>query len=353
MPSLCTRYRFVLAMGTAMALCSMASAHPGHEELPAETEAALTQPQNQGGQGRAPMEAIELPEPEVSITIEDGMRVIRSNGLPDHETGAFPNSGNPNAIRPQSHEYKVPLLPRLADEPTIARPEFGIAINGVIFDAGTGEFWSAEGRVFGGGSEWNYDAMGGGVPFGIDENNAHVQPTGKYHYHGLPTGLIENLSGDAGPEQMILLGWAFDGFPIYGPYSYADAWDADSQIKELDTSYRLKKGKRPETPDGPGGTYDGTFAYDFEYVEGSGDLDECNGRFGVTPEFPMGTYYYVISDAFPNVPRLWKGEPSEALARRGGPGGPQGGQEDPGARERPRPGQERRTRPNRGQRPGN
>lgn len=336
-----------------MALCSMASAHPGHEELPAETEAELTQPQNQGGQGRAPMEAIELPEPEVSITIEDGMRVIRSNGLPDHETGAFPNSGNPNAIRPQSHEYKVPLLPRLADEPTIARPEFGIAINGVIFDAGTGEFWSAEGRVFGGGSEWNYDAMGGGVPFGIDENNAHVQPTGKYHYHGLPTGLIENLSGDAGPEQMILLGWAFDGFPIYGPYSYADAWDADSQIKELDTSYRLKKGKRPETPDGPGGTYDGTFAYDFEYVEGSGDLDECNGRFGVTPEFPMGTYYYVISDAFPNVPRLWKGEPSEALARRGGPGGPQGGQEDPGARERPRPGQERRTRPNRGQRPGN
>ena len=44
----------------------------------------------------------------------------------------------------------------------------------------------------------------------------------------------------------------------------------------------------PPTSDQPGGAYDGIFVEDFEYVPGSGDLDECGGRTGVTPEFPGG-----------------------------------------------------------------
>ena len=52
----------------------------------------------------------------------------------------------------------------------------------------------------------------------------------------------------------------------------------------------------------------GAFTQDFQYVEGSGDLDECNGRIGVTPEFPDGIYYYVVTDDFPYFSRSLKGE---------------------------------------------
>ena len=52
----------------------------------------------------------------------------------------------------------------------------------------------------------------------------------------------------------------------------------------------------------------GAFTQDFEYVEGLGDLDQCNGRFGVTPEFPKGIYYYMVTDEFPFFSRCLKGD---------------------------------------------
>ena len=70
----------------------------------------------------------------------------------------------------------------------------------------------------------------------------------------------------------------------------------------------------------PGGKYDGTFTADYEYVAGSGDLDECNGRFGVTPEYPQGIYYYCITEEFPQLARQWRGTrmrvSSSAVGRR-------------------------------------
>ena len=79
----------------------------------------------------------------------------------------------------------------------------------------------------------------------------------------------------------------------------------------MKSSWRLKAGNRPD--DGPGGRYDGTFSADYEYVEDLGDLDECNGRFGVTPEYPDGTYYYVITEDFPVIPRCFKGRPDKSF----------------------------------------
>lgn len=330
-------------------------------------------------QRRGPMEVIDLPEPEVSITVEGDHRVIRANGLPNHPTGEFPNNENPNAIRPQAHEYRVPLKPTVGDQLTSARPQFGIALNGVVFDAGTGEFWSADGQRRrpggraeagdsgerpergergqrpergeqsergerpergqrgpgnggpggggGGGGAWNYDALAiGFLPLSLDDNHAHVQPTGKYHYHGVPTGLLESLSqhthddhAHAHADTMIQIGWAFDGFPIYGPLGYADPTDPTSDLVQLKPSYQLRSGTRPEPPQGPGGAYNGLFGNDWEYVEGVGDLDEANGRFGVTSEFPDGTYYYVVTETFPGIPRYWRGQPDPSLrAARGG-----------------------------------
>ena len=124
---------------------------------------------------------------------------------------------------------------------------------------------------------------------------------------------------------MTLIGYAADGYPIYGPYGYAKADDPGSGLKLLKSSYRLKDGSRPDGNSGPGGVYDGSFAQDFEYVNGLGDLDEFNGRIGITPEYPSGTFYYVVTDNWPFVPRHFRGVPDSTF--RKGPGGrrPPGG----------------------------
>lgn len=93
-----------------------------------------------------------------------------------------------------------------------------------------------------------------------------------------------------------ILGWAYDGNPIYGPYGYTDPTQI-SAIKRMVSSYSLttSTSNRPNTS-----TYPlGAFIEDYEYVSGLGDLDENNGRFCKTPEFPNGTYAYFISvDSF-------------------------------------------------------
>jgi len=248
----------------------------------------------------------------VTITIEGDKRVIRANGWPDHPPGQFPNRGNPNTISPQDYTFRVPLKPPAADKPvSSARSWFGIALNGVPFEPGTAEFWNND-------RTWNYEAMSGFINLGLDENRAHVQPSGAYHYHGLPTGLMSRLGGDR--KKMLLVGYAADGFPIYTDQGYSDPKSTNSPLKKMRSSYQLKKGERP---DGPPGKYDGKFTADYEYVKGSGDLDECNGRLGVTPEYPQGTYHYFITTEFPQLSRLWRGTPDASFQKRG-PGGPPG-----------------------------
>ena len=110
---------------------------------------------------------------------------------------------------------------------------------------------------------------------------------------------------------MTLIGYAADGFPIYYKYGYANASDASSAIVELKPGYSLKDGNRPgDGTTAPCGTYDGVYSNDYEYIANQGDLDEANGRSGVTPEYPGGTYYYVLTDNFPAIPRYFKGTPS-------------------------------------------
>ena len=103
-----------------------------------------------------------------------------------------------------------------------------------------------------------------------------------------------------------IIGWAADGFPIYARYGYTIATDAKSAVKVLSSGYRLKN--LPDVNRPPVSMYAmGAFTQDYEYVAGLGDLDECNGRTGVTPEFPNGIYHYVATDPFPHLPRCVKG----------------------------------------------
>jgi hypothetical protein len=251
-----------------------------------------------------------LPDPQVSIRVDDTYRYVDSNGIPDHETGEFPNAANPNRISAQSNAFRM-LLEPLETDFAHRSPVFGVATNGVPFEPGTAEFWNRDPSA-----GWNYEALTGHLYLGTDWSHAHVQPTGKYHYHGVPEGIVSNLIG--GNVELVLVGWASDGFPIYARFGYADALDASSEIVEMESSWDLRSGTRPS---GPGGAYDGTFTADFEYVEGLGDLDECNGRFGVTPEYPDGTYHYYLTDDFPFIPRCVVAEPDPSFAH-GTPGGP-------------------------------
>ena len=109
-------------------------------------------------------------------------------------------------------------------------------------------------------------------------------------------------------EHSPVIGWAYDGNPIYGPYSYEDPTDLGSNIVRMRSSYALKtnlvfneiSNPTPVRIDGPLLTSEiaGNFVEDYEYNFGSGDLDQYNGRFCKTPDFPDGRYcYFVTIDA--------------------------------------------------------
>lgn len=246
-------------------------------------------------------------ESAVTITEADGYRIITANGIPDHSPGRFPNRNNPNAIAPQQHRYRVPLTPVVARRLVpVGLNTFGVAVNGVPFDPGAAEWYQRNPR-----SGWQVEALGGLMNLGLDQHHAHVQPTGAYHYHGVPTGLV---AGHAHPGQMQLLGWAADGYPIYHGRAHQDPWDATSPVVAMRPSYRLRAGTRAG---GPGGPHDGSYVQDWEFVQGLGDLDLCNGRSGVTPEFPQGVYYYMVTAEFPFIPRYWAGVPDQSFIRGG------------------------------------
>ena len=254
--------------------------------------------------------------PEVSIKIEDNKRIIKSNGIPNHLVGRFPNCGNPHKIDKQSFFFSISIKPQLNNSPYVLDSgwAFGVAINGVSFEPLAAEWYLGKR-----GSYWRYEALSGAISLGLDENHAHVQPGGKYHYHGLPTPLIKKLQ-ISNKKHSPLIGWAADGFPIYSLYGFKNGKSANEGIKEYRTSYRLRSGKRPAA-DEPSGNYDGTFIADYEYVKGSGNLDQCNGITVVTPEFPKGSYAYFLTKDWPIVPRCWMAEPDISFKqkRRGPP----------------------------------
>ena len=254
-------------------------------------------------------------------------RILNGNGIPNHEVGTFPNNNNPNTISEQTVNESFTLCPIIVSESgiEIGGPASAIAyaLNSVKFDPATAGRCNDEGEcsLAQGQGSWNIEALGHDTfDFGDDMNHAHVQPNGAYHYHGIPELLMEFLGDNQG---MTIVGWASDGFPVYARYGYSNPDDSTSQVVALQTSYRLKVQPDTNRPSiltaligGPGqGTTNpnisipmGAFTQDYEYVEGLGDLDQCNGRFGVTPEFPDGIYYYVVTDNFPFFTRCLKGD---------------------------------------------
>lgn len=218
----------------------------------------------------------------VTISTNGEQRCVRSNGLPDHTTGQFPNNGNPHSIQQQRIDYCFPANPQKRTYSTPQRGSIGVALNGITIRPGTADYWdnsSHRGFSRDSSSGWNLEGLGSRKLLGMDHNNAHVDNRGLYHYHGVAPALVSSTH-----DRGSLIAYAADGFEIH-------------YIPGQISSYQLKQGVRPS---GPGGVYDGAYNEDWEYISGSSTLDQCNGG------LLNGKFVYFATDTYPFFPRcLW------------------------------------------------
>jgi hypothetical protein len=138
-------------------------------------------------------------------------------------------------------------------------------------------------------------------------------PAGNYHYHQAPTSLINEIDpANTGQHASPVIGFAFDGFPIFGPYGYTNA-DGTGGIELMASSYQKRTiTMRTTLPNGTtassagpdvSATYPlGSYLEDYAYVAGSGTLDQYNGRFAVAPGYPNGTYGYYVTETAAGAP---------------------------------------------------
>jgi hypothetical protein len=242
-----------------------------------------------------------------TVVVDSTVRTIVTNSLPNHETGSFPNSGNPNTITGQSNTWVFPASITYLGEPSPVR-ETGVGLNGVKFEPGT-----AEVAVCATGESYSIEGLQDVADLGMDFNNAHVQPNGEYHYHGISALMVEIFESES---DLVHVGFAQDGALIY--YSKSGQYSSGYKLGEeprdgTDCSY--SGGNRATIVFGA--EKDGSLTSDWDYSASHGDLDVCNGI-----EID-GIYSYLITDEFPYIPRCLMGEFSET-----GPGGdrPQRGQ---------------------------
>ena len=235
--------------------------------------------------------------PSANIYDKGNQKCIESNGVPNHKIGQFPNSGNPNTLKVQSLKFCFDKTPKKNTSITRGTPNVGIALNGIVIRPGTADWYdpsTRRGFSRNRSSGWHLEGMGSAEALGIDDNNAHVDNRGLYHYHGKPVGLLKI-------NKSTHIGYAADGFEIH----YVG--------KGAQSSYVLKTGTRPTAP---GGAYDGRFIQDWKFAKDSGNLDECNGG------MINNKFVYFATESYPFYPRCHWGNVSEDFKRRG----PQDGQ---------------------------
>ena len=122
----------------------------------------------------------------------------------------------------------------------------------------------------------------------------------------LRLSINDNIDG-AGSEPSIkthspIIGFAYDGNPIYGPFGHSDPLDGNSAIVRMTSSYTINEDRAggPALVNYP----IGSFVDDYKYNHKSGSLDENNGRFCITPDFPEGTYAYFLTIDSNQVPKF-------------------------------------------------
>lgn len=216
--------------------------------------------------------------------------------IPGYDIG--PWAGNPNQAENQDFCYKITRQPHEAtNHQATGLGHIGVWINGVsIFNAKDAFSYNNQ-------STWFQDALVfEGSSF--DECLGHPAGNGEYHTHINPTCLYDDMDDQ---NHSPIIGYAFDGFPIYGAYGFENT-DGSGVIKRMESSYRLRSITQRHTladgtqlnPNKFGPNVNaqypiGSFIQDYEYVNELGDLDEFNGRFCITPDYPDGIYAYFVT----------------------------------------------------------
>jgi len=299
---------------------------------------------------------------------------IRSTGLASYTMGPWQNGSFPNLPENQKLMYRFPLTNAVpASKSSNGGGQIGVFVDGVaMFNSWDAFTWdpstSADTANYSG--YWNRDAyVNEGATF--DPGNAHQQNTGTYHYHASPIALRYLLgdnvnfnpvartyseSTNAPTQHSPILAWTADGFPLYGPYGYSNPTNPASGIRRMISGYVLRNGQdgtlnlassgRTTLPawavrlygvsasqSGPNVSTsypldrymeDNDYLGDLtnaatgsNYQQGVDfDLDQYNGRYCVTPDFPNGTYAYFVAinsngiPVFPyNIGRGYYGSP--------------------------------------------
>ena len=236
--------------------------------------------------------------PEVhSVNVRDRQVEVRSAGISLFYFGPLQTSANP-VERLRQLCFLFPLQPTpQAGTHTSVRPDvLGVFVNGLPL------YNQFEAASYRGQNLWHFDAIAN-ADDGTLTAGGHPRTALQ---HGLSLGLLEKLIADSSGHSP-LIGYAFDGYPIYGPWGFANA-DGSGGVRRMRSGYRLRHIKRrSQWPDGTALTPNqygpdvsdefplSTFAEDYEYVPGTGDLDQFNGRFAKTPEYLAGTYAYFLS----------------------------------------------------------
>jgi hypothetical protein len=258
---------------------------------------------------------------------------IATNCIPAYITGPFLD-GNPSLATSQNAIFKLPLNPikNTGNPVNTTGGNIGLFINGVaLFDYRDGVSWKSStgalaGGPFGGMGDnvWNRDAV---VAERIGFDCAKGHPAmGNYHHHQNPSAFSLDLSVISTVCNLYvadglylidsnvhspLIGFAYDGFPIYGAYGYKNL-DGTGGIVRMKSSYQYRNiSTRTQYANGTtvtagppvSTTYPlGYFREDYEFAVNTNTdyLDEHNGRFCITPEYPNGTYCY-----FATVDQHW------------------------------------------------
>ncbi|MBP6557350.1 MAG: YHYH protein, partial [Flavobacterium sp.] len=258
---------------------------------------------------------------------------VTTNGIPAYITGPFLD-GNPSLATSRNGAiFRFPLNPtQNTGTPTnTTGGNIGLFKNGVaLFDYRDGVSYKLSTNQICGGpiqgcmgdGVWNRDAVYA-ERGGFDCAKAHPA-MGNYHHHQNPSAFNLDLAVlsticDTYPsdglyvinpsEHSPLIGFAYDGFPIYGAYGYANT-DGTGGIVRIKSGYQLRNittrthyANGNNVTDGPAvsATYPlGYFREDYEFVANTAAdyLDVHNGRFCVTPEYPLGIYcYFATVDA--------------------------------------------------------
>ncbi len=253
---------------------------------------------------------------------------ITTNGVPAYPTGPFLD-GNPSQATDQNAIFKFPLTPgqNIGTLTSTTGGNIGVFINGVaLFDYRDGVSYKNSSGAEAGGplggmgdGVWNRDAVPAEMA-GFDCSKGHPA-MGNYHHHQSPSAFdldinvlsticnLYDADGLYAINSLVhspLLGFAYDGFPIYGAYGYANT-DGTGGITRMKSSYQLRSitvrthyADGTNVTDGPAinTTYPlGRYREDYEFITPTSDdqLDVHNGRVCITPEYPTGTYCYFLT----------------------------------------------------------